>query len=195
VVVSGVTDALRQIEPGVGREFDFVYVSIDPLDTWQDAAKFRAQEASRYGRGPTFSGWHYFVGPKASITAITQAAGFHFTEDLKNRQYAHPSGFVVLTPSGAISRYFLGVDFSSKDVAEAIRRASMGKTGESVYNLLLVCFRGDQISGRYGVIIWRSLQIAVSLTVFGLAFGIGWMLRQERRASRTPLPSEKGAVR
>jgi protein SCO1/2 len=194
VIVSGITDALRRIEPSVGREFDFVYVSIDSLDTWQDAAKFRTQEATRYGRGPTFSGWHYFVGSKASIAAITQAAGFHFTEDLKSRQYAHPSGFVVLTPSGVFSRYFLGVDFSSTDAAEAIRRAAEGRTGESVYDLLLVCFRGDQISGRYGAIIWRSLQVAVSLTVIGLAFGIGWMLQQERRASRIPRLSEKESV-
>src|SRR5205823_4562564 len=88
-----------------------------------------------------------------------------------------------LTPTGVISRYFLGLDFSAKEAAEAIRRAAAGKTGASVYDLLLICFRGDAISGRYGLIIWRTLQVAVSLTVLGLAFGIGWMLRQERRST------------
>jgi len=188
VVVSGVIDSLRQIAPNVGRDYSFVYVSIDSLDTWQEAAKLRTEEAGRYGRGSSYSGWHYFVGPKASITALTRAAGFHFTEDIKNRQYAHPSGFIVLTPKGVVSRYFLGLDSSSAEVAAALRRAAAGKTGESVYDLLLLCARGDRISGRYGAIIWRSLQIAVSLTVLGLAVGIGWMLREERQRTACPSP-------
>ena len=182
VVASGVTASLREIEPTVGRDFDLIYLSIDPTDTPTEAARRSESESSRYGRSREGQGgWHYLVGTKPAIERVAQAAGFHFAYDEKTRQYAHPSGFVVLTPTGIVSRYFLGVDFAPKDVASAIRRAAEGKVGDSVFDLLLLCFHGDGITGRYGKIIWRVLEASVILTVLALSLGIGWMLREERR--------------
>jgi protein SCO1/2 len=97
--------------------------------------------------------------------------------------YAHPSGFLVATPDGRISQYFLGVDFDAHELASGLERAAAGKTGQPVFNLLLACARGLGISGRYGKLIWACLTAGVVVTVGAVAGGIGWMLRAERRAA------------
>lgn len=184
VVQRGAVDALRQIRPSVGRDFDLIYVSIDPTDTAEDARQQRTSAARLYGRGGSTAGWHYLTGSVAATGAVAAAAGFGYRYDPLTRLYVHPSGFLVATPAGIVSRYFLGLDFSRAQVADALERAGRGETGRPVYELVLECFRGDGIAGRYGRVIWRALQAAVGLTVAVVFGGIGWMLREERKGLR-----------
>jgi protein SCO1/2 len=185
VVADGTVAALRQLRPEVGRDFAVVSISIDPTETVTENAHRLSDAVHRYGRpGDAANGWHYLTGSEEAIRAVTAAAGFRYTFDARSRQYAHPSGFFIATPDGRISAYFLGVVFSASDVAQALGRAGEGGASSPVVQLLLLCFRGDGITGRYGPLIWRALIVAVVLTVLGVGGGIGWMLREERRAGR-----------
>lgn len=183
IVADGTVEALRRLRWSVGREFAVVAISIDSTETVADARARRQQAVRSYGRGESVHGWNYFVGAESDIRAVAIAAGFHYAFDAASRQYAHPSGFIVVTPAGVVSRYFLGVDFRESEIASSLARAREGKTGESVFDLTLRCFRGDGAGGRYGRIIWGVLASGVALTVVGLSVGIGWMLRQERRGT------------
>jgi protein SCO1/2 len=184
VVADGTVAALRQLRRAVGRDVDVIALSIDPAETAL-AARARLNEAvHRYGDPASIRGWHYLRGSGTAIRAITDAAGFHFVYDARSQQFAHPSGFVVVTPQGVISRYFLGVDFDATEVARAVDRAAASKTGQPVLALLLQCFRGDGFSGRYSGLIWRALALAVTATVVALAGGVAWMLRAEFRRRR-----------
>ena len=135
------------------------------------------RDARRYGRGSTAPGWHYLAGSEDAIARIASAAGFHFSFDSRTRLYAHPSGFVVLTSTGVISQYFLGIDFDAKAVAVAIDRAAQGKTGSSVFELLLLCARGAGAGGRYSGVVWLALDLGVVLTIGLLGWGISAMVR------------------
>ena len=181
VVSNATVETLRDVRLTAGRDFNVVYVSIDPTDTARELAAMKRRDVGRYGRTDVESGWHYVGGDASATQRLATAAGFHFAYDERQKLYGHPSGFLVLTPDGRISRYFLGVDFDAKDVASALERAGEGKTGQSVYNLILVCARGLGVGGKYGRIIWGSLEAAVILTIALLFGGIGWMLWQERR--------------
>jgi protein SCO1/2 len=181
IVADSTAATLRQIRPAIGKDVEVLALSIDPNESVQ-AGRNRLNEAvHRYGDPDSVGGWHYVRGSEASIRAITDAAGFHFVYDPTTKQYAHPSGFIVLTPGGVISRYFLGVDFDPTDAAKAIARAANGRTGEPVFDLLLRCFQGDGIGGVYGRAIQWALAVGVILTVSGLVASIAWMLRSERR--------------
>ncbi len=181
LVADGTVAALRQIRRSVGKDVDVVALSIDPTES-SSAAEARVREAvHRYGDPKAITGWHYLRGSADAVRAITDAAGFHFVYDARSQQYAHPSGFVIVTPQGIISRYFLGLDFDAAEAARALDRAAQGKTGEPVFSLLLACFRGDGFSGRYDRIISGVLIVSVIATVLALAGGIVAMLRAERR--------------
>ncbi len=60
------------------------------------------------------------VPPKAGIALsginnrVAQLAdeiGYRYAYDPETKQYAHPSGVIVLTPEGKISRYIFGATF------------------------------------------------------------------------------------
>jgi protein SCO1/2 len=182
IVASGAVDALRGVEPSVGRDYELVYASIDPTDTSRDLAALKQRDVGRYGRTGSERGWHCVAGDDTAMRALTAAAGFRYTFDPRTRLYAHASGFLVATPDGRIAGYFLGVDFAAKDVARSLERAAAGKTGAPVFNLLLLCAHGLGITGRYGTIIWTTLMVSVLATVAVVFGGILWMLRAERPA-------------
>jgi protein SCO1/2 len=184
VVADGMVSVLRPLQASAGTDFDVIMLSIDPAEAIDLARANRAEALGHYGRQSAAKGWHYLTGGEAAIRVTAEAAGFHFVYDAKSGQYAHPSGFLVLTPRGQISAYFPGVDFAPKEVAAALVRARDGGIGQKVADFLLVCFRGDGIGGRYGLIIWRTLGAAVALTVLALAGGIATMLRTERKTLR-----------
>lgn len=185
VLERNIVDELREVAPTVGRDYNFIYLDIDPADGPGDARAERDGAVLEYGRG-TPEGWHYLTGTDASIRQAAAAAGFEFRFDPVIRQYSHPSGVLVLTPAGRISRYFLGLDFPPSDLADAIRRAGRGGIGEPVFNVILECFHGAGLSGRYGPLIWRAMEVAVTLSLAGLAGLIVWLVWEERarRAAR-----------
>lgn len=185
VVADSTVEALRRLERSVGRDLQVVTISLDSAEPRREARATEKLAIGRYGRTGAAAGWHYLTGDGSAIDAIARAAGFHYRLDPSTHEYAHPSGFLVATPDGVISRYFLGIDFNPQDVAAALNRAADGGTGRSVYDLLLLCFHGDAIGGRYGTLIWRALEVGVTLTVIALFGGIGWMLHLERRALTT----------
>jgi protein SCO1/2 len=183
VVVDGAIETLREIRPGVGTDFDFIYVSIDPHDTPAKAAERRWRDLRRYGRGDDVRGWHFLTGDEDAIQRVTRAAGFRFRPAPVNGQFSHASGFIVIRPGGVIAQYFLGIDFQARDVAAAIRDAAAGRNGHSVFELLLFCFPE---SARSTIVVWavRVLRVATAGFAIGLGIFIVRMLRQERRRTR-----------
>ena len=185
LVERGAVDTLRELGPTVGPDFNFIYLSIDPTDTAEASRGERAAAVRAYGRGGDLTGWHYLTADAATIQSAAAAAGFEFRYDPGSQQFAHPAGFLVVTPRGVISRYFLGVDFSPREIAGAIREARHGAVGSSVFNLVLECFQGGRGASRKERWIWDGLWAAVAATVAAVGGGIGWMLWQERRGRGT----------
>lgn len=194
VVSNAAVEALRELRSTAGRDFTVLWVSVDPTDSARDLAGLKHRDVGRYGRTGVASGWHYLGGDATALHRLANAAGFYYTYDPRTKLYAHASGFLVLTADGRISQYLLGVDFNAHAVAKALDRAAEGKTGDSVYALLLICARGLGITGRYGRTIWICLEIAVVLTVLIVFGGIGWMFWQERHDRRKhPAPGTSRA--
>src|ERR1700751_4550603 len=74
-VLSGLENSLRMMKFDVGKEFDVITVSFDPTETPEMAAKKKAEFLHRYKRAGAEQGWHFLVGPKDSVDALTKAAG------------------------------------------------------------------------------------------------------------------------
>jgi protein SCO1/2 len=181
VTRDGTLDVLRQLKATVGRDFSVVSVSIDPTDTAVMAGLQQQEAVGRYGRAGAAAGWHTLTGNAAAIRAVAAAAGFHYTYDPRSQLFGHPSGLVIVTPQGIVSRYFPGVDFPAPAMAAALERAAANQTGEPAYNLLFICFQGGGPAGPYGRLIWIVLASGVALTAAGVFGGIAWMLFREHQ--------------
>lgn len=172
-VYIGLSKALKPLKLRMGQDFDWLTLSINPNDT-PASAQAKMKELN----------WpqaHFLVAGKSSIDTLTTALGYKFARDDESKEYAHPSGFYVFTPEGKLSRLFYGVEFSARDLRLSLLEAGQGRIGSLVDKLLLFCYHYDPKVGRYGVAIYRVLQLASFATVAGLGTWVGVMIHTHRR--------------
>jgi protein SCO1 len=179
-VINGLSSALGVMSLNPGKDFEIVTVSFNPRDTPATAAAKKAVYLDRYKRPGAAEGWHFLTGDQPQIDRLTKAAGFRYAWDAETKQYAHPSGVIVLTPDGRLSKYLFGIEYGPRDLRLCIVEASEGKVGTIADALLLYCYHYDPMTGRYGLVIMRAIRIAGAATVLALGAFIIVMVRRER---------------
>jgi protein SCO1 len=166
----GALEMLPNYTPG--KDFNIVVASIDPSEGPAVAAKKKAESVKRYGRMETASGWHFLTGPESSIQALSQAVGFGYLRvpgpDGKLNQFAHASSLQIVTPEGRLAQYYMGVEYSPKDLKLGLVEASHHTIGTPVDNIMTYCYRYDPKLNRHSLVIARIVQLGCLLTVFGL---------------------------
>src|SRR5206468_12515701 len=181
LVINGLSSALNILSLEPGRDFEIVTVSFNSRDTPASAAAKKAVYLERYKRAGAVAGWHFLTGDQPSIDRVTTAAGFRYVWDDATKQFAHPTGVMVLTPDGRLARYLFGIEYGPRDLRFALVEASAGKVGSPVDALLLYCYHYDPMTGRYGLAIMRAVCLAGAVTVLALGTFIFIMVRRERR--------------
>ena len=189
LVVNGLIRTLRTLSFSAGNEFTVLTISFNPTDTAKMAATKKQTSLQSYNRAGAEAGWHFLTGDEATLRQLTQAVGFRYRYDTERKEYAHASGIMVLTPEGRMSRYFYGVEYAPRDVRFGLIEAASGKIGSAVDQLLLLCYHYDPATGKYGMVITRSLQLAGAATVLGIGGFIFLSLRRDRRQKSTADPA------
>ena len=179
-VLNGVVGTLGAMTFTPGKEFEMVTVSFDPREGPELAAAKKEAYLKRYRRENAGLGWHFLTGDKASIDALSESVGFRYVWDDDSKQFAHASAIMVATPTGRLSHYFYGIDYSPKDLRLALVEASEGKVGSPVDALLLYCYHYDPATGRFSLVM-GVMRAAGVLTVFGLAALLYYLTKRARR--------------
>jgi protein SCO1/2 len=179
LVLNGLIEAMQDLKLDAGKEFEVVNVSIDPRETPTLALAKKRIYLKRYGRHGAEAGWHFLTGDGAAIQALADEVGFRFAYDPRAKQFAHPSGIVILTADGKVSRYLFGVTFSAKELDSALHDAGAKKIGSPVQQLLLLCFHYSPVTGKYGNLVMNGVRVSAFSTVAVL--GIVLMRRSRRR--------------
>jgi protein SCO1 len=183
-VLNGLESALRVLTESVGEEFDVVTVSFDPRETPVLAAGKKKAYLERYQRDGAERGWHFLTGGQASIEALTKAAGFSYAWDEASQQFAHASGIVVVTPQGRLSRYFLGIDYSPRDLKFALMESTSERIGTLADQLLLYCYHYDPSTGNYGFVAMRAVRVGGAVTLMALVGFVFVSLRSDSAKGR-----------
>lgn len=180
-VLNGLVTTLRPLKFDVSKEFDVVVVSFDPKETPGLARDKKAAYVDDYKRPGTERGWHFLTGSQESIEAITNAVGFKYKYDEAIDQYAHAAGITVLTPEGKVSRYFYGIEYSTRDLRMGLVDASANKIGTLADRVMYLCYHYDPSTGQYGLLTMRLLKAGGLLTMATLGTFWAVMIRRERR--------------
>lgn len=181
LVLQGLLKSLRVLNYTPGEQFEIVTVSISPTETPELAAAKKQSFLKEYGRLDAAAGWHWLTGDEANIRALADSVGFRYVYDPKTKQYAHAAGIMLLTPSGKVSRYFYGIEYSPRDLRLGIMDASQGKVGSLVEKVILFCYQYDPTTGKYGLLVVRLIQLGGLLTLLVLGGFMGTMFYRERR--------------
>ncbi len=186
--LDGMTGALEMVKLTPGKDFDVIVVSIDPSDTPEMAAKKKAFYLKRYGRIETASGWHFLTGQTPSIDAVTKAVGFGYVKvpgpDGKLDQFAHASSIELVTTDGKLAQYYLGVEYSAKDILLGLIEASGNKIGSPVANILTYCYHYDPSINKHSLVVARVVQLGGMITVAGLGGFMFLMFRRDIKLGR-----------
>ena len=189
-VLNGLESALRVMTETVGKEFDVVTVSFDPRETPVLALGKKKAYLDRYKRAEAERGWHFLTGDQASIDALTRAAGFSYVWDDASQQFAHASGIIVATPQGKLARYFLGIDYSPRDIKFALMESAEERIGTLADQLLLYCYHYDPATGNYGFVAMRAVRVGGAVTLLALVGFVVVSLRSD--SARKARPERRG---
>jgi protein SCO1 len=186
--MDGLTSSLEMVKLTPGKDFDVVIVSIDPSDSPEQAAKSKALYVKRYGRPETAAGWHFLTGQRPAIDAVTNAVGFGYVRvpgpDGKLSQFAHASSIEIVTPAGKLAQYYLGVEYSPKDMLLGLIDASGNKIGSPVANILTYCYHYDPQTNKHSLMVARVVQVGGMITVAGLGGFMFLMFRRDVNVAR-----------
>jgi protein SCO1/2 len=181
--LNGLTSALQMVNFVPGKDFDIIVVSIDPSEGTDLAAAKKRTYLVRYGHVETANGWHFMTGTQANIDALSRAVGFRYVKipgpDGRLTQFAHASSIQIVTPEGKLAQYYMGVEYSPKDLLLGLDEASSNRIGSPVENILTYCYHYDPQTNRHSLIVARVVQMGGLLTVVLLGGFMTVMLRRD----------------
>lgn len=182
MVLHGMSTALRDVGFVAGKDYDVVVVSIDPMDSPQDASAAKKVFLANLGQPDASDSVHFLTGKEASITALSEATGFHYVlvpgPDGKMDQFAHSSVIMFATADGKMSEYLSGIEYPVRDVRLALVNASQLKIASAKDLFLLYCCNYVPSSGKYTVSVLRLLGLAAVITLLGVVLGLYFLTRK-----------------
>ncbi len=193
LVLDGASQAVSAV-PGLGRDYDVLTISMNPLDTPERALafeiKYNAAVAQKRDKNQSHGGealrptgsvmpWTFLVGAKGSEQAIADAAGFGYNLQ-KDGEYAHASLIMLVSGDGKMTRYLYGIEYRPFDLRLALAEAKVGKGVSSVERVLLFCYNYDPDARSYVLFAVNLMRIAGLVTVVFLAGLLIWLARTSR---------------
>lgn len=180
--MDGIASALQMVKYVPGKDFNIIVVSIDPTEGPDLAAAKKREYVKRYGHPETANGWHFLTATQPVVDELTQAAGFKYVKlKVPNSnlvQFAHASSIQIVTPEGKLAQYYMGVEYSPKDLLLGLNEASSNRIGSPVDNILTYCYHYDPQSNTHSLIVARVVQMGGGLTLVLLG---GFMFIMFRR--------------
>ena len=182
VVLNALVQGLQDLPPTLAkRDFNFIFVSIDPKESAGLAENKLDNYLRRYGWAPAAERWHFLTGAEPAIRRLADQVGFRYRYDQVSKQYVHPSGLVVLTPNGKVSSYLLGIEFHARDIDHSITLARSEAVTAPVSPLQLLCFCPNVSPGTIAYVVLVIMRVAAVLTLIVLGIII---YRANRRRSK-----------
>lgn len=186
LVLDGTADAIAETDLALGEDYEVLAVSIDPRDTpaRADSAKARFARLAEFGDLDAFHFWTVGDEHEASVEALADAVGFRYAWDPRTGEYAHNAANVLLSPTGKVTRYLYGIDFSPRDVKLGLVEASEGTVGSAFDRFLMTCFQYDEDAQSYSLAILTITKIGggILLAVLGGVLFLLWRREPDRES-------------
>ncbi len=127
-ILNGLLEALRDMpaDYSIGHQFNVVCVSMDPKEHGGLAKEKKGHYVGQYGRPGAEAGWRFLTGTKPACVELLGVVGFRYEFDKMLKEYDHPSGLIILSPHGKVTRYFYGISYDGEFEAPD---AAWGGTG------------------------------------------------------------------
>ncbi len=161
-----------------GADFRLVLFGLDPRAIPADAKRFvDAQVSDMALRAATI----VLTSDADALHVLTAAIGYRYAPDTENGAFAHPAGFVTLTPDGHVARALSSLGAEPRDIQFALIEAGEGKIGGAIDRLSLLCYGFDAVHGIYTSRIRAILTGAGLVTIATLGGALALLTVHARR--------------
>jgi protein SCO1/2 len=185
VQLENITLALREVDLEVGKDFEYVSLSIDPNESVQTAKATKEKYVTIYNRPKSQSGWHFLVGKKENIDKLADQCGFRYKYVPEQKDYSHLPAILLISPEREIVRYLPGLDYDPPTIRLALIEAAAGKIGSPVgwaaYSL--GCYSFNSTMGKYSFQAMALMRIGGLVTIVALLAGLipYWFFHNKRQ--------------
>ena len=179
---NNLTNTLSGIQAkDAGEDFRVVVVSIDHRETVDLAENMKSQLLSVYGARGNPDGWVFTVAEQSAIREIADSVGYRFRYEQSTGNIVHPAGIMILTPTGVVSRYFLGTEYPGQLLLDSLTIAGRGETGTLDRRpFFLACISIDPLTGERTINILNTVKTAGMITMIVLVVSVVTMSRRKR---------------
>ncbi len=192
LTLNGQVAVLRELAWTPGKEFEIVTISIDPTETFEIAKNKKSAYLSNFDK-PVGAGWHFLTDHQGNVKKLAAQVGFQYRLDERQKQYAHASAIMVLSPEGMVSRYLYGIKFRERDLRLALTEAAGERFGLTIEKLILMCYHYDPNAKSYVMFATNFMRLGglLVMLVLGIVLFRFWKYDLQRQAqlaanARTP---------
>ncbi len=185
----GYLDRYTPPEVDDASRFTVIQRSVDNgelVARWKDSENAKLETVAVDPRTAITEGWTFLTGSQASIRKVADAVGFQFNYIEKQKQFAHPTALIILSPSGKVVSYIHGLSYQSKDLTSRVLSAALSEPTESSPQFLYSCFHLTKPTG-FALIASQALSWAAFLfLLLFIAVAVIFYRKRKRRGD----PSE-----
>jgi len=180
--MNGAAALFQEMDLKPGKDFNWVTVSMDHTEKSDLAVQKKVSYIDQFPNDNAEGGWRFLTSnnSKENLDKLTKELGFTYKWDEKTKQFAHKAAFYVITPAGVISQIVPGVGFEKKTVRLSLVEASKGVIGNTIDQLLLMCFVFDSSKSKYVIYSWNIMRAVSALMVLILGIILVPMWIRER---------------
>lgn len=178
-LLNAVADVVSKTDLVPGTDYNLLTVSFDPVDNPETARGIRANITASLEKEVPANAWRFLTGDSASTARLTDATGFRVKR--VDKDFAHGTALIVLSPDAKIVRYLYGLSYLPFDLKMAVIEAGQGKVGPSVSRVLRFCFSYDPEGRRY---VFNMTRVVGAVVLFAAAIFLAALIVLERRRRR-----------
>jgi len=161
-LMDGLADAMDGNDLVLGEDYQALTISFDPREqTFLAVRKKNNYLNLMEKKEQAEKGWHFFTSDSASISRLTEAAGFRYKST--GNDFIHSATLIILDPEGKITRYMNGIYFLPFELKMSLLEASEGKSGPTINRVLQYCYSYDPEGQKY---VLNITKVSATLIIF-----------------------------
>ena len=156
----GVSDVIGQSDLVIGKDYKSITISFNYQDD-PSKATVKKKNFAQFVSKDKSQNWYYLTSDSATINRVLTAFGYKVK--VTGLDFMHPSGIVVVSPVGKITRYLYGLQFNPFDFKMAIIEAQKGIARPTINKVLDFCFAYEPSGRRYSL---QVMKISATIIIF-----------------------------
>lgn len=166
-LMTSIAETIGATDLVLNKDYQVLTISFDPRESYDLAAKKRANYLNLITKEVDTEGWQFFTADSADIALLTKTIGFRYKK--AGNDFMHPGLLTMVSPEGKITRYLQGTYFLPFEFKMAIIEASKGVSGPTINKVLQFCYSYDPAGQEYVLNVTKlagSIILVIAIILF-----------------------------